>query len=38
VAKGLDACVTIAQGVPCYELRFLPDRSAVEAVLATAVH
>jgi hypothetical protein len=35
VARTLDACATIAESVPCHELRFLPDRSAVEAVLAT---
>ena len=38
VARALDTCVTIAQGVPCYELRFRPDRSAVDAVLAAIVH
>ena len=35
VARTLDTCVAIAENLPCYELRFRPDRSAVEAVLAT---
>ncbi len=34
VAKVLEMCGTIAERLPCYELRFRPDHTAVDAVLA----